>query len=283
MRAVRAIAASGLALAGALATVSPALACGPDSPCTVQQNGVTLGEYLYVPPPDGAPSPAPAIVFLHGWRATAAAMMKNAKLREVAREAGAALILPQGEGMTWSYPGSPAKFRDEFAFFEALRQDLVVARGVDSRRILLSGFSMGASMVWSLACHSGSGYWGAATFAGAFWDPIPDSCPDPIPVLLHTHGMSDTVVPIEGRPIGESFRQSDANESITRFTAGLGDPVEQEDAREFDCEEWRGSDDAYAPPVAKLYEFCTHMGGHIYRAPWIQRAVERLQALSQGN
>ncbi len=267
--------------AAAIGKAPTAHACGPDSACLVKQDGATLGEYLFVPAPEDAPQPAPAIIFLHGWRATAAAMMKNRSLVDVAREAGAALVLPQGEGMTWSYPGSPAQFRDEFRFFEALRQDLVVARGVDSRRILISGFSMGASMVWNIACRAGSGYWGAVTFAGAFWDPIPETCPDPIPVLLHTHGDADGVVPIEGRPIGVSFRQSDVIQSLATFTEGLPAASGFEDARGFECEEWRGEDRTYQPPMRRLYEFCTHPKGHIYRAEWIARALTELRALGK--
>lgn len=270
-----------LGLTLSLAAASDARACGPDSACAVMENGTRLGEYLFVPPPDGAPQPAPAIIFLHGWRATAAAMTKNQSLLDAAREAGAALVLPQGEGMTWSYPGSPAHFRDEFRFFEALRQDLIVSRGVDSRRILLSGFSMGASMVWNIACRNGSQYWGAATFAGAYWDPIPERCPDPIATLLHTHGTADGVVPIEGRPIGASFAQSDVGESLARFTEGRAADAEREDRRGFACREWRGEDDSYVPPIRRLYEFCRHDKGHIFRGAWITRAIEKLTALQE--
>lgn len=274
------------ALSGALfgggfaAAPTPAVAksiapCGaPGAPCVaLGENGAPLGEYLFFAPPKDAARPAPAIIFVHGWRATPEAMAKRSQLRATAEKLGAALVLPRGERMTWAYPGSPGanrgEGRDEFAFFSAIVRDLRADPDIDGARLALSGFSMGASMVWNLACFQGSNYAAAIPMAGAFWDPIPADCPDPVKRLHHTHGTTDTVVPIAGRPIGGVARQSDAWKSFAPITKGLTRNAFT-DNRGLDCAAWTSADGALHR------EFCRHGGGHMWKAAWIAAAWPRL-------
>lgn len=290
MKALAALAACSAALAAAFLPPLPAAACGATSDCEVTSaDGVVLGAYRFRPPEAGAGpgSPVryrPALIFIHGWRNSAAGMMRTDGLWRIANEHGAVLVAPDGLGQSWSYPGSPLRRRDEFAFFDALREDLIAKRGVDPERILVSGFSMGGSMVWNLACRRGETYWGFAPLAGAFWDPIPERCPSPPRRLFHIHGTADRTVPIEGRPIGRSYRQSDAWDSFDALlqgmalTRGVG-----ENRAGMPCDLWTAAEAAPEAPEteknaasAPAFSFCRHDGGHFWKPEWLRPALERL-------
>ena len=60
---------------------------------------------------------------------------------------GVLLIAPHGEGETWSFPGSPGRFRDEFELVRDVLDDVGKRFPVDARRLVASGFSRAAP--WS--------------------------------------------------------------------------------------------------------------------------------------
>lgn len=260
-----------LLLAVALtAAPAEAAACGGSEAeaCRVTaEDGAVLGRYrLYRPA--SAPADAPgAVIFLHGWRATAAAMIANRALRDTAERLGAVLVAPQGSGQSWSYPGSPEQARDEFAFFDRLRADLTARHGVREDRLLVAGFSMGASMVWWLACARGSDYAAFAPMAGAFWEPLPERCADPAARLHHLHGETDRVVPIGGRRLAGGFAQGDVWASFAALGRGWSTLTRRDEARGGEsCARWRSEDGA----VERW--FCRHSRGHVWRGAWIEAA-----------
>lgn len=245
------------------ATMAEEATCGVTAPCEVES-----GEY-YVALPD---SPADdeqigAIIYLHGWKGKADRAIQNKALRNLANELGVALIVPQGIGGSWSYPGSPSQDRDEFKFFDEMLKDVSDRFPIDREKILLSGFSMGGSMVWNLACYKGENYAGFAPIAGAFWDPIPAACPSPLTNLYHTHGVEDKTVPMVGRAIGANWRQSDVFDSLDvwKRQAGLYDTEPTSiSAGELQCDVWSAK--------GEKLELCLHDGGHSMKANWIRRA-----------
>lgn len=291
-------AALALALVAGLATPVAAAACGVDDDCPVTDaEGRILGGYRYRAPAAGAEGAArPALIFIHGWRDNAANVMRNQTLAELAETRGVVLVAPEGLGQTWSYPGSPSSYRDEFAFFEALRADLVAHRGVDPDRILVGGFSMGASMAWNLACSRGQGYWGFVTLAGAFWGAIPERCASPPRRLSHYHGLADEVVPIEGRPIAGT-RQSDVWDSLAALARDMKLTRRRPEAARagMTCARWDAPAEATAAPAAPQapqaaaddedqlaaapLSFCRHDGAHTWRPEWLRPALD---ALSHG-
>jgi polyhydroxybutyrate depolymerase len=250
--------------------------CGGDVPCQIEG-----GEYR-IALPDGHQEGEPlgAIMFLHGWRGSAAGEMNNRTFRDVAERHGLAYIAPQGAGSTWSYPSSPSRHRDEYAFFHALLDDLESRFGIQSERILLSGFSMGGSMVWYLACEMPGRFAGYAPFAGAFWEPQPESCNGPVDYMLHVHGVSDTVVPINGRPIGERWQQGDVYRSFSMLEeAGactINRPVSEPQAvKGLSCTmDWRCNGG-----TGTTMRLCLHEGGHIVRSEWLDTAWRQLAAM----
>ena len=68
---------------------------------------------------------------------------------------------------------------------------------LDRSRVFVTGFSMGAGLVWQLACRDPGGFAAYGPIAGGFWHGRPTSCAGPVRLLL-THGWRDDAVPIEG-------------------------------------------------------------------------------------
>jgi polyhydroxybutyrate depolymerase len=264
-------------LLASLAAFAPAPAgavtagCGGETACRIEG-----GEYrIRLPQGREGKTPNGAIVFLHGWRGSAVGEMRNPAWARLADRLGVAFVVPQGEGGTWSYPGAPRQLRDEFAFFEALVDDLADRFALRRDRLLATGFSMGGSMVWNLACHRGGLFAGYAPIAGAFWDPVPPDCPSEVPVLFHVHGTADRTVPLEGRPIGERWHQSDVSESLALWQDKAGLPrafPETAPAQGLACQRQE-------PAAGRgLLEVCLHGGGHSVRAEWVERAWRALAA-----
>lgn len=253
------------------AGISADAACGVEIPCRIKD-----GEYRIRFPGDwDGKTPLGAIVFLHGWRGSAEAEMRNQAWARLADRLGVAFVAPQGEGGTWSYPGAPRQLRDEFDFFEALVDDLTKRFPLRRDRLMATGFSMGGSMVWNIACRRGDLFAGYAPIAGAFWDPVPETCPSDVPALFHVHGTADRTVPLEGRPIGDKWRQSDVAESLAVWQDKAGLPhafPETAPPEGLACqrqEETAGTG---------VLEICLHQGGHAVRAEWVERAWRALGA-----
>ena len=238
------------------------LACGETTDCQID------GGSYRIALPDGE-GPFGAIIFYHGWQGTAQGVMRNGSILGEAKRLGIAVVAPQGVNKTWSYPGSPDASRDEFKFTDALLADLAERFPIDMDKIMVSGFSMGGSMAWNIACYRGEKFAGFAPVAGTYWDPVPETCPSPMPVLIHTHGTSDTTVPIRGRGIG-IHRQSDLYKSLAQWER-QGACELPKTARRYDllvCQRVTCGDG--------LLELCLHDGGHSIRTEWVVRAWEEL-------
>jgi polyhydroxybutyrate depolymerase len=241
--------------------------CGETSACAVDG-----GEYrVHAPAGWDGTSPLPALLYFHGWQGTADAVMANEGLMKAADDLGVLLVAPNGEGKTWSFPGSPSHYRDEIAFVSRVLDDVEARYPVEPDRTVATGFSMGASMTWFVACSLGDRFAGFVPVAGAYWNPIPTDCPSPVPNLIQVHGTSDTVVPMEGRAIREIYRQSDVGASLKtwRDRAGCEPAAEPVKMGDFSCGRWRSCG-------GKLLEVCTHPGGHMIKPEWIVEGYRTL-------
>lgn len=163
----------------------------------------------------------PAILFFHGAGGIGADAISATSYLRPFFDAGYAIISPNGLVRTtgflstgWSFRPEGPQQRDELAFAREVIADAAEKSGIDRDRILISGFSIGGSLVWYLACKEpqlGAAY---APLAGGFWRPLPASCAGPID-LLQTHGWRDQTVPLEGRPLrGGEIYQGDIFEGL---------------------------------------------------------------------
>ena len=236
----------------------PAAACGPDSDCTVGSRTYRI----WVPEGDG---PFGAVIFMHGYRSSAAAVMSNADLRDMAQDLRVALIAPKSGGDGWLIANRPrsgfVSDHRETAFFDALLDDVTARFPVDRKRLLATGFSSGGMMTWTLACRMPERFAAFLPISGTFWAPVPQDCKRQRLDLVHVHGMSDTVVPLTGRAIADT-RQGDVNKAFKAFRApSLEEPRAMPGPPDLAC---RG-----APGGENHLVLCRHDGGHIMRAEWI--------------
>ena len=152
----------------------------------------------------------PAMIYFHGAGGNGQRALKNREMVDTFLNRGYAVIAPTGLkrpnsrwGPMWSFHPERQKQRDELAFAKAVLDDASEKFNIDRDRILMSGFSIGGSLIWYMACEDPSVATAYAPVAGAFWRPHPvgSDCKGPVN-LLHTHGWRDGTVPLEGRVLG---------------------------------------------------------------------------------
>jgi len=244
---------------------SGAEACGREADCVIGERSYRIA----FPEGHDGTTPIGAIVFAHGYRGTAGGVMRNKALTALASELGVAFIAAQAGGPDWNIPGAPNHHAlegiDELAYFDALIEDVTARFAIDRTRLVASGFSSGAMMVWHLACYRGAGFKGFIPMSGTFWAPVPETCPSGPVNLIHYHGTEDPVVPLSGRRIGEA-RQGDVFEAVA-LIARLGHyrPVGTGQTPGLDCA--RQTDGG-----GKLLELCLFAGKHRMKASHLARA-----------
>lgn len=250
--------------------------CAPDGHCKVAS-----GYYMaYAPPEWDRKSAIPVLMHFHGYQESAGDMLAREDLKGFAARRKLLLIVPQGEGNRWSHPGAPSKLRDEFAFIDQVLADLDTRYPIDHSRFLVSGFSVGAAMVWNLACYRGEKFSAFLAIAGTFWTPQPDHCPSGAQNLIQIHGVGDRTVPLEGRAIRSgSFRQGDVFRAMGMMRrANACQPEASRAIRDgvLACEQMSGC------ASGKTLEICFHPGGHDFDPSWLDHAWRMVEAMPKG-
>lgn len=206
-----------LALLPALPAAASEGCGGTDKPCQVASGSY----HVALPALRPETGSQPAVLFFHGAGGLGRSVLEPTSHLRPFVEAGYAVIGADGLmrpgnafGTGWSFRPEGPQQRDELGFAREVIADAVQRFGIDRRRILITGFSIGASLTWYLACRDpmlGAAY---APVAGGFWRPHPQSCTGPID-LLHSHGWRDRTVPLEGRPLrGGELVQGDVFEGL---------------------------------------------------------------------
>ncbi|MEM7188638.1 MAG: PHB depolymerase family esterase [Pseudomonadota bacterium] len=242
----------------------PAAACGPETDCQ-------LGDRTYrIQLPELVTEDTGALIFAHGYRGSSKGTMRNKALRALADELGVALIAADaGVEDDWQIPNVPRNKENdgsrEFAYYDALIDDLATRHGLNSDRLVMSGFSAGGMMVWQLACHRGDSFVAFIPIAGTFWDPVPATCSTRVGNLIHIHGTGDKIVPLDGRVIADT-RQGRVGAALdmARAKSGFADGVES-DGMGLECMSERNAD-------GEILSFCTHPGGHSIKMDYLRHA-----------
>jgi polyhydroxybutyrate depolymerase len=244
---------------------------------------VENGTYRAHPPSawDGR-SELPVLVFFHGFGQSGGLVIGNEALTALADDHGVLVIAPDGREKRWAHQGSPPRqrLRDDDRFVATVLADVKRRWPVDDRRVWASGFSIGGSMTWHLACFSGALFTAYLPVAGAFWRPHPEACPSGPVNLFHTHGTSDTVVPMTGRPIREIYHQGDVVAGIAFWRDQNGcatEPTVVEQVGALRCEIWRGCSSG------KRVQLCLHPGGHGMPEGALARALAWAERLAIGD
>ena len=236
-----------------------AYACGIETDCKI---GVRT--YRIMLPEDGIETDKiGAIIFAHGYRGTAAQVLKNKKLTAIASDLDVALVAAQAAGPEWNIPHIPtvdsSEGIDELTYFDALISDLTKRFAVDPSKIVVAGFSSGAMMVWHLACYRGTSFAGFVPMSGTFWKPIPSTCPTGAVNLIHYHGRDDPIVPIHGRPIKDA-QQGDVYDAVELIAQiGAYRPLPDERLPGLECSRWTDGS-------RHLLELCFFAGKHTFNS-----------------
>lgn len=243
-----------------------AQSCGnAETPCSVP-----LGSY-HVSLPSKPPKAGtyPAVVYFHGAGGSGARIFKNTDMTETLNARGYAVIGPNGLqrpesrfGPGWFFlPQRPA-LRSEMDFTREMLDDATKRFAIDRDRITLTGFSIGGSLVWYLACQDPTIAAAYAPVSGGFWRPHPtfEDCKGPVK-LLHTHGWRDQTVPLEGRPLGGGrIYQGDVFEGFQVWRKKNGCTKLRADKFITKGPFWRRIYTSCEPGTA--LEFALHPGGH---------------------
>ena len=247
-------------------SAAPANACGVESPCEVAK-----GYYLRRLPAgwDGK-SPVPVVVYFHGYGANAEEIMADQGFSNAVSALGALFVAPNGIGTAWSFgAGNMPQRRDDVAFAKAVLDDIEKRYPIDKSRILATGFSIGGSMTWWLSCQLPGRFTAFAPVAGAFWNPLPQSCPAGPVAIRHIHGTDDKTVPMAGRALANGkFVQGDVLESWRRRLAWNGcttKPDAESATGDLTCRSWSAKSCASGRPL----ELCLHTGDHIIEPEWL--------------
>ncbi|MEM1312991.1 MAG: CocE/NonD family hydrolase [Pseudomonadota bacterium] len=283
LRALAAVA----ALAAAAFGPERAAACdAPETPCAIEGDWGAGVYHLALPEGDG---PHPAVFFLHGWGGRADRTMANDGIRGALLARGYAVIAPQGmprregeRGGAWNSFASPDR-RNDVAFLAAVAEDAAARAPLDRGRIVASGFSGGGMMVWRAACDAPETFAAYAPIAGLLWRPLPEACAGPVR-MLHIHGWTDPVVPLEGRSVaggritqGDVFRGLDLMRDAN--ACAKDDPDEYAQAgpqNAFWLRRWTDC----APGSA--LEFALFHGGHRVPAGWSALTLDWFEGLIGG-
>ena len=116
-----------------------------------------------------------------------------------------------------------------------------------------------------------------APVAGNFWRPYPAKCAGPVK-LLHTHGWTDTTMPIEGRAFAKNggmegqVSQGDVFHSMELWRAANGCTKMPADGFEIDGNFWHRRWDHCAPGSA--LEFVLWPGTHAIPNGWADLALD---------
>jgi predicted esterase len=141
-----------------------------------RKNAKAPDPVVILPPALDASKPAPLIVALHGYGATASPIAEA--FRQAAAEHGAVVIAPRAQdkvrnaGYQWGEI-------DEAEFLVLRAIDHVESRhAIDNRRIVLTGFSQGAYVAGAVGLRHPKRFVGVVAICGSFMPDVPDTPPE---------------------------------------------------------------------------------------------------------
>lgn len=146
---------------------------------------------LYVPATDASNGPAPLVVMLHGAGGTGRQALIP-PLIELADGAAALVLAPDSRSSTWDVIAGG--FGPDVTFLDAALRQVFARFAVDPGRLVLAGFSDGASYALSLGLGNGDLFSHLVAFSPGFFAPAEQIG---TPSVFISHGTNDRVLPIE--------------------------------------------------------------------------------------
>ena len=233
-------------------------------------------------------APRPAVIFFHGGSGWGSRIFSvREQMRKDFTERGYVVIAPNGKkrpgsrfGPGWAFIPQFKPHRDDLAFVKEIIKDAEIKFNIDPTRILMTGYSIGGSLVSYIACKEPTVAAAFAPVAGGFWRPHPADCAGPVN-LLHTHGWRDQTVPLEGRPLGEipggRIEQGDIYQTLNQWRVENECVKYRPDKFITDGPFWRRIWTHCAPDTA--LEFALHPGGHEVPEAWATLVMDWFESV----
>jgi len=145
---------------------------------------------LYVPASYSAAVPAPLVLMLHG--AGQSAEIGIRPFLSLADAAGAILVAPDSRGGTWDFLYGP--YGADVAFIDRALAHAFERCAVDPNRIVIEGFSDGASYALSLGLTNGDFFSRVVAFSPCILAP---AARVGRPKIFISHGTEDRILPFD--------------------------------------------------------------------------------------
>ena len=155
---------------------------------------------LYVPVSYDAARAAPLVLMLHG--AGQSAEIGIRPFLSLADDAGAILVAPDSRGRTWDFLYGP--YGADVAFIDRALAHVFERCAIDPNRIVIEGFSDGASYALSLGLTNGDLFSRIVAFSPCILAP---AARVGRPRIFISHGTDDRILPIDncGRRLAEQL------------------------------------------------------------------------------
>jgi polyhydroxybutyrate depolymerase len=173
--------------------------------------------------PDEVTAPAPLVVLLHGFQASAAAQDAYLGVTAQAATRGLYVLLPDGTmgpdgNRFWdaapaccNFTGTPV---DDVGYLSDLIEEALAEHPIDPERVYLLGHSNGGFMSYRLACERADLITAVAVLAGAEAPNVTCEPSEPVSVL-HLHGTADELILYDGGTTVAPY--TGARETVARW------------------------------------------------------------------
>ena len=230
--------------------------------------------------PEGV-GPHPAVLYLYGSTGNSAEKLASDGFVRAFVDRGYAVIVPAGldkryvGGLVdsgWFLRNSRArKKRDDTKFVAEVLADAEVRHRIDRNRVLIAGMSNGGFLTWEIACHNPQLAAAFAPVAAGYLGKMPKRCSRAVR-LLHTHGRSDRIVPLDPDSAWGSggVRMTPLGASLDRI-AKAGGCTTRGDAKrfkEYERSKWQGCGRGAS------VEVLIHNGGHTIPLSWYSAVID---------
>ncbi|HTS18931.1 MAG TPA: PHB depolymerase family esterase [Verrucomicrobiae bacterium] len=195
-----------------------------DHNLTLTTGGRDRTYLLHLPPVYDGKRSLPLVIVLHGGGGNARGAVKMTGFSDKADKEGFVVVYPNGSGrlktrlLTWN-SGNCCGYAldsdvDDVGFIRALIDELVKTRGIDPKRVFVTGMSNGGMMTYRIGCELSDKVAAIAPVAGAL--DVENCQPaNPVPVIIF-HGTADEHVLYNG---GEPIRKADRHFRVDKSVA----------------------------------------------------------------
>jgi polyhydroxybutyrate depolymerase len=180
---------------GSTNTTSP---CGvKGTTCSLDVSGTARTYYVQLPSNYSSSKQYPLIFQFHPWGGSADQALTMYGLNKSSGIPDAIYVTPQGlqagsNGAGWANTNG-----QDIAFTKAMIADVQGKYCVDNARIFSTGFSYGGMMSFAVACEMSNVFRAIAPMSGSLYSDFNCKGTGPHIAMWGSHGLSDTVVPIE--------------------------------------------------------------------------------------